>query len=1563
MDQGFVYAAPGVSTDAIPVHLQYMATPDGGAALVWQMIVQTPDGDHWYDVSIDAGTGALMGASDWGKHASYNVYARPTESPTDGPRTVVTDPWLVASAASPFGWHDTNGVAGAESTQTVGNNVDAHADHDGVNGTLDVPRPDGGAGLNFNFPINLAGSPLTYTNASVVNLFYLSNVSHDLHYLYGFTAVAGNFQSNNYGLGGLAGDAVQADAQDGSDFNNADFFTPPDGMTPRMQMYLFDITAPDRDGSLDSGIVFHEYGHGVSDRLTGGPANSNALINYQSAGMGEGWSDWWALMFMQKPGDSASAGYTIGSYALGDPLGSRRFPYSPNPAINNQTFDIYNQNGDNGALREVHNTGEIWAGVLWDLNWLMIGRDGYESNLYNSTSTAGNIELLHLVTQALKLQPANPSFTEARDAILAADTLLNTGANHDLIWQAFARRGLGYSAYTSYSDAMGVTVAFDTPFTRISGQKYNDLDGDGVKDAGEAGLSGWQIYLDVNGDNDFDPTIATQTFNYTGPSVSIPDNATGSTPGDPVTANITVSSMVGLITEVRVALADGNPATVDLQHAFDGDLEIELISPMGTIVPFVSQLDYSGYNGDNFTETFFADVFGTSINAGAAPFTGNFKPEGRLAALNGENPNGPWQLRVQDQATPDGGILNRWRLIITTGEPTTTTDGSGNYQFVVDPGTYTVREVQQSGWTQTAPTPLPAGEHTVTVAFGVPQANRDFGNYRESTISGTKYTDITGNGPGGGDTPLNGITINLYRDDGDGVRDGGDTLAHTSSPVWRRAPTMLRKCLADSGTLDAGDGAAVASQVTAGGGVYSFTGVGPGRYFVQEVVPAGYAQTTPTGPNYYTVNAISGTNVPNRNFSNFLGGVFSGAKFTDLTSNGWTGDDTPLAGVTINLFRENVAAPDGILTGADGPAIASQNSAAGTGAYSFAGLLPGTYFVQEVVPAGYLRTTPTSPDYYSFTVTTSGQTSANNRFANFQLATISGAKFTDVSGNGLTGDDTPLAGVTINLFRDDGNGVRDGGDSFVTFAVTAAGTGAYSFTGLTVGRYFVEEILPTGYAQTGPAAGYHTVNVATSGFNSTANHFANFQLATISGASFTDLTGNGPTGDDTPLGTVVINLFRDANNNNALDAADGAAIASTTTAAGTGAYTFTGLGVGRYFVQEVVPAGATLTSPATPGYHTVNVSLSGLNATARNFYNFQGSFIQGRPYNDLNQDGTDNLGADPGLGGVVISLYRESNSTLGLQATDTLVTTTTSVPGTGAYRLTAAGSGIFYVSETLPAGFVQTAPTTPDTYHTVPSGGPYTGYDFGNYPLNNNDGIGVYDHTTATWYLRNTTTAGAPDFTPFVFGTITTGLPRHGPPVGVGSSLPVVGDWDGDGDTTIGAYDPATGQWYLRNSNSAGAVDVPVFTYGSAGMIPVVGDWDGDGTDTVGVYDPRTATWYLNNSNDAGSASIAPFVFGFAGAIPVVGDWDGNGTDTVGVYDPATAAWHLRNSNDSGPASIPIFSFGFGSKLVVGDWNHDGQDTIGVWDPTTGNWYLRDANNAGVTTVPVFSYGFGSSRR
>lgn len=166
-------------------------------------------------------------------NASYNVFPLPIEAPTFGSRAVVNNPWILTS--SPEGWHS-NGTN--HYTTTRGNNVYAYDDKDNDEDTFGT-SPDGGVTRNFNFAYD--GNGLTYNNlsAATTNLFYISNMVHDIFYKFGFNETSRNFQSNNFGKGGLDDDEVFAQSQDGGGFNNANFATGPDNYNPVMQMYLW----------------------------------------------------------------------------------------------------------------------------------------------------------------------------------------------------------------------------------------------------------------------------------------------------------------------------------------------------------------------------------------------------------------------------------------------------------------------------------------------------------------------------------------------------------------------------------------------------------------------------------------------------------------------------------------------------------------------------------------------------------------------------------------------------------------------------------------------------------------------------------------------------------------------------------------------------------------------------------------------------------------------------------------------------------------------------------------------------------------------------------------------------------------------------------------------------------------------------------------------------------------------------------------------------------------------------------------------------------------------------
>ena len=300
IDNSYIFSNGNISLENIPVQLVYQNIEASNTLrLAWDLSIYLLNAEHYYSVRIDAVTGELLQTLDWVSHcniphfseghknhktvntesvlfennitvrknvladAQYRVFALPLRNPADGPDTLEITP--EDDTASPFGWHDINGAAGAEFTITRGNNVYAYLD---LCNTDSGNSPDGGPSLNFDFPFNLPQSPADFREAATTNLFYLNNVIHDVTYQYGFDEASGNFQENNYGNGGAGSDSVNAEAQDGGGTNNANFGTPPDGGNPRMQMYIW----TDGAGGPIANIFIINDGP-LAGSYTGTPAN------------------------------------------------------------------------------------------------------------------------------------------------------------------------------------------------------------------------------------------------------------------------------------------------------------------------------------------------------------------------------------------------------------------------------------------------------------------------------------------------------------------------------------------------------------------------------------------------------------------------------------------------------------------------------------------------------------------------------------------------------------------------------------------------------------------------------------------------------------------------------------------------------------------------------------------------------------------------------------------------------------------------------------------------------------------------------------------------------------------------------------------------------------------------------------------------------------------------------------------------------------------------------------------------------------------------------------------
>ncbi|MGB8511033.1 MAG: M36 family metallopeptidase [Pyrinomonadaceae bacterium] len=382
--------------------------------------------NEWYEILLDAQTGELLLRQNlYVSDAQGTVY---TEDPDAGGRSLVSflGDTTINTAA---GWMGT-------STVTTGNNVEAYLDTnadnapDANNGTNLSNGHAFAANQDFTFPFSTAVDPRTQQAAVVTNLFYYGNFMHDFSYRLGFTESAGNFQTNNFSRGGTGNDSVRLEAQDGSGTNNANFATPPDGQRPRMQQFLFTAPNPDRDSSVDSDVVFHEFGHGISNRLIGN--GGTGLSGTQSGAMGEGWSDYWATTINNDG--------VMGEYVTLDNVrGIRRAAYTvPSATVHDSYADVC------AGGCEVHNDGEVWAAALWDLR-----------------TSLGKTITDNIVLNGMKFTPTRPSFLNARDGILQADQNLNGGANRCAIWAVFARHGMGVSAVGN--DGTTHTAATNVP--------------------------------------------------------------------------------------------------------------------------------------------------------------------------------------------------------------------------------------------------------------------------------------------------------------------------------------------------------------------------------------------------------------------------------------------------------------------------------------------------------------------------------------------------------------------------------------------------------------------------------------------------------------------------------------------------------------------------------------------------------------------------------------------------------------------------------------------------------------------------------------------------------------------------------------------------------------------------------------------------------------------------------------------------------------------------------------------------------------------------------------------
>lgn len=316
--------------------------------------------------------------------------------------------------------------------QTVGPNVIAvlgNGDPSDPNATLT------GTVVGGRLVFRAQGTPqqlLTSNDQKLLNIFYFCNYMHDFFYMLGFDEAAGNFQDD---------DPVIARAHPGVVIGTANMLTLSERQSPLMNMGL--VAATGRHTAMDADVVFHEFVHGVSNRLVGGPMNVDALRAQQSGSMGEAWGDYFALTIQtyHLP-PSGIERVTTGDWVTNRPgVGIRMRPYTAGYPAN------YGDMRTNPNYREVHNAGEIWCATLMQINRAMGQALGDRQR--------GIREAWQIVVDSFKLSAINPSFLDARDAmLLALDARKASGALstneydacREAMWRTFAGFGVGAKA-------------------------------------------------------------------------------------------------------------------------------------------------------------------------------------------------------------------------------------------------------------------------------------------------------------------------------------------------------------------------------------------------------------------------------------------------------------------------------------------------------------------------------------------------------------------------------------------------------------------------------------------------------------------------------------------------------------------------------------------------------------------------------------------------------------------------------------------------------------------------------------------------------------------------------------------------------------------------------------------------------------------------------------------------------------------------------------------------------------------------------------------------------------
>jgi hypothetical protein len=1380
-----------------------------------------------------------------------------------------------------------------------------------------------------------------------------------------------------------------------------------------------DAPGADRDGTIDNQIIAHEWGHYLSNRLIG---DANGINNQQAGGMGEGWGDFSSMILSVRADDIsvpsnanwagvyAMAGYVTsgGEENNGYYYGIRRYPYSTDLMKNPLTFKhIQNGNplpvgppvngGADGANNsEVHNTGEVWATMLWECYAALL-RDTLGGSPRLTFQQAQDRMRLYLVT-SLKMTPVSPTFTEARDAVLAAAGA-NDPVDYSRFLQAFAKRGIGIGAVSpDRFDGNNATVTESF----VSGKDLQFIaatlddtpascDHDGVLDNGETGKL--TIALKNSGDANLGPISTTVTSSSPGVTVLNGGNLTfpASVPGGQTTAtiNVTLNGALNTVQQLNFTLTYGDPTlivpTTRMQAlSFRANTNITAANTATDTVESPTVLWTTGHGTG-------CDTTSGACLVSVAPFVRREVTAIQHEFFGADASVGVDEYLISPVFTVNGGGSFNVQFDHSWGFEF---DSGGNYdggviEMSVNGGAYA--DIGTSAYNGTI----------LNYSGNVNPLKGRQGFVKNS--AGTVHTSLT-------QAVAPGSTVRIRFRLGTDNSFGADGWHIDNVAFGGVVETPFDTLVADSGCLLCPSDIAVNNDPNQCGAVVNYVKPTVGTVVCSpntgSFFPVGMTTVTCSSnaaPNCTFKVTVTDAQLPtvtcppNQSSQAAPGQTSLVVNYPAPTANdncpGATASCTPPSGTAFPVgtttvtckatdaannmsptcsFTVNVCSAVTLGSLANGQAGAAYNQSAAAspaGSYTYqvtSGSLPQGLTLDP--NTGAVTGTPTQVGSFNFRITATGSCSG---FRDYVISIACGTITLPASltsgtvgtayNQSVTASPAGTYSYTVTSGTLPGGLSLNSSTGAITGTPTTAGSFSFSISAAAgicsgIGSYTLVIACPTTTLSPSSLPGGN-VGVAYSQTLS-VTPAGTYSFSVLTGTLPSGLNLNASTGviSGTPSATGTATFTIQALAANGCSTTQNYTVAITCPTVSVSPATLPNGTTGTAYSQTIsaTPAGGNyvyvVSSGSLPGGLSLNSSTGVLSGTptTNGTFNFSvtatgfGSCASApQSYSIIIGGGGCPTITLPDIAstGTIGSPYNQS-AAASPSAYYTYSLTGTTPPGVTFYNAAA----LLYGYPTTNGSYTFTITATDSNnctgskIYTITIGGA-----FAHAVTNDFDGDGKSDLVVWRGKQSQWEIAGSADGKSQVVQ-----LGEAFDPV---SDVMACADYDGDGKYDLAFYRRAAGQWLIRSGKDGAALTEQ---WGIAGDVPVSADYDGDGKADLAVWRESESTWYIKRSSDGQTQTE---LFGANGMlfrdVPVPADYDGDGKTDLAVFRQGIRQgghWYIKQSSDG---QVIEKEWGLSRDVpVVADYDGDGKADIAVWRASDNNWYvLRSSDGQANATL------------